>query len=244
MQFLFALLLLSAQEESWPHPEEIEQVRTRTAYVLDQGEVEVDFVGSYLSFDERGRKFEESRLIVEIEVGVTDWLMAEIEVPYLFFNPQTGPGERGWGDLELELKAGIPGHWNGFKLAVGLEVSLLTGDEDKGLGSPETELGFFAAVSRRFGWLAAHLQAAVEAAEDVRAEYEVRFALDASPWGRDFSLLLALNGEIERGEAAGWSLVPGFEVRLDDFQFGFGFPIGLTEEAEKWGVIVDVELEF
>src|SRR5262245_8261543 len=165
--------------------------------------------------------------MVEMEYGVTDWLMAEIEIPYLFFNPRNGPGERGWGDVELELKAGIPGHWNGFQLAVGLEVSLLTGDEHEGLGSPETELGFFVAVSRRFGWLAAHLQGAVEAAEDVRAEYEVRFALDASPWGREFSLLLALNGEIERGEAAGWSVVPGFEVRLDDFQFGAGFPIGL-----------------
>jgi hypothetical protein len=244
MQPLFALFLLFSQEESWPHPEEIEQIRTRTAYVLDQGEVEVDVVGSFLRFDEGGRKVDESRLMAEVEVGVLDWLMAEIEVPYLFFNPGKGPGERGWGDVELELKAGIPGHWNGFQLAVGLEVSLLTGDEDKGLGSPEPELGFFVAVSRRFGVLAAHLQAAVEAAEDVRAEYEVRFALDASPWGREFSLLLALNGEIERGEGAGWSLVPGFEVRLDEVQFGFGFPIGLTEEAEQWGVIVDVEVEF
>jgi hypothetical protein len=244
MQFLFALVLVCSQEESWPHPEEIEQIRTRTAYVLDQGEVEFDVVGSFLRFDEGGRKFDESRLMVEMEVGVTDWLMAEIEIPYLFSNPKSGPGERGWGDVELELKAGIPGHWQGFQLGLGVEVSLLTGDEDDGLGSPETELGFFAAVSRRFGWLAVHLQGAVEAAEDVRAEYEVRFALDASPWGRELSLLLALNGEIERGEGAGWSVVPGFEVRLDDFQFGFGFPIGLTEEAEKWGVIVDVEVEF
>ena len=231
MDALFALVLLLSQEESWPHPEEIEQIRTKTAYVLDQGEVEFDLVGSFLRFDEGGRKFDESRLMVEVEYGVTDWLMAEIEIPYLFFNPENGPGQRGWGDVELELKAGIPGHWNGFQLAVGVEVSLLTGDEDQGLGSPETELGFFVAVSRRFGWLAAHLQGAVEAAEDVRAEYEVRVALDASPWGREFSLLLALNGEIERGEAAGWSVVPGFEVRLDDFQFGAGFPIGLTEEA-------------
>ena len=244
MPFLITLLLLCSQEESWPHPEEIEQIRTKTAYVLDQGEVEVDLVGSFLRFDEGGRKVDESRLMVEVEVGVTDWLMAEIEVPYLFFNPRNGPGERGWGDIELELKAGLPGHWNGFKLAVGLEVSLPTGDEDKGLGSPETEVGFFIAVSRRFGRLATHLQAAVEAAKGVRAGYEVRFALDASPWGREFSLLLALNGEIERGEGAGWSLVPGFEVRLDEFQFGVGFPIGLTEEAEQWGVIVDVEFEF
>src|SRR5262245_57192606 len=94
MPFLSALVLLCSQEESWHRPEEIEQIRTKTAYVLDQGEVEVDLVGSFLRFDEGGRKVDESRLMVELEIGVTDWLMAEIEVPYLFFNPRKGPGER------------------------------------------------------------------------------------------------------------------------------------------------------
>lgn len=226
--------------------EEIEQVRTKTAYVLDVGEVEVDLVGSYLHFDEDGVERDETRLFVEVEIGVTDWLMAEIEIPYLFLNPDRGRGERGWGDVELELKAGVPGDWQGIELGVGIEVSLLTGDADEGLGSPETELGVFAAASRRFDAVAVHVQAGVEVAEEARPEYELNVAVDATPWGRPVSLLLALNGEIEPGEAPGWSLVPGFEVRFEepDLQFGAGFPVGLTEEAEEWGVIVDVEVEF
>lgn len=241
------LVALSLQDpERWPRPEEIEQIRTKTAYVLDEGEVEFDLVGSYLRFEEDDFEFEETRLFVEIEVGVTDWLMAEIEVPYLFFNPEQGRGERGWGDMELELKAGVPGAWNGIELGVGMEVSLLTGDEDEGLGNPETELGLFAAASRRFGMGAAHLQLAVEVAEEARPEYGINAAVDVNPWGRGLSLLLAFNGEIEPGEAPGWSIVPGFEVRLEepDLQFGAGFPIGLTDEAEEWGVIVDIEVEF
>lgn len=245
---MIALLIAACLQdaERWPRPEEIEQIRVKTAYVLDAGEVEADLVGSFLRFEEDGFTFEETRLLVEVEAGVTDWLMAEIEIPYLFFNPERGRGERGWGDIELELKAGVPGAWNGVELGVGLEVSLLTGDEDEGLGAAETELGFFAAASRRFGSWAAHLQAGVEVAEEARPKYEINAAIDANPWGRELSLLLAVNGEIEPGEAPGWSVVPGFEIRLEepDLQFGAGFPIGLTEEAEEWGVIVDVEVEF
>lgn len=246
MEALCALAFLLQEGEKWPHPEEIEQIRTKTAYVLDQGEIEVDLVSSFLHFEEDGLELDETKLFVEVEFGVTDWLMAEIEIPYLFLNPERGKGERGWGDIELELKAGIPGDWNGIEAAVGVEVSLLTGDEDEGLGGAETELGLFAAVSRRFDWIAAHLQVALEVAEEARPEYEINFAIDASPWGRELSLLLAFNGEIEPGEGPGWSVVPGFEVRFDepDLQIGAGFPIGLSDEAEEWGVIVDVEVEF
>ena len=226
-------LLLAAQEE-------IEQVRVKTAYTLDRGEVEVDLVGSFLRFEEG----DVSRLLVEVEAGVTDWLLAEIEIPYLFVNPERGRGERGIGDVELELKGRIPGDWNGIELGIGVEVSLLTGDADEGLGGTETELGVFAAASRRFDFFNAHLQVGAEVAEEARAEYEVAAAIDVRPWGRPFSFLLAVNGEIERGEGPGWTLVPGFEVRLDEIQAGAGVPLGLSEEAEDWGVIVDVEIEF
>lgn len=243
---LFVLSMALQDPGPWNRPEEIEQIRIKTAYVLNQGEVEVDLVGSFLRFEEDGSRLDDSRVLVEVEIGVTDWLMAEIEVPYLFLNPSSGPGARGWGDLDLELKAAIPGSWLGIELGVGVEVSLLTGDERKGLGSPTTELGVFAAASRRFDWAAAHLQVGVEVARERRPEYSVNVALDASPWSRDVSLLLALNGEIEPGEGPAWSLAPGFEVRIQDpdVQVGVGFPLGLSREAADWGVIVDVEIEF
>ena len=41
----------------------------------------------------------------------------------------TGGASAGWGDVELELKAKIPGAWNGLELARGVEASFLTGDE-------------------------------------------------------------------------------------------------------------------
>jgi hypothetical protein len=227
------LAMLAAQEE-------IEQIRVKTAYTLDQGEVEVDLVGSFLRFEEG----DVSRLLVEVEAGLTDWLLAEIEVPYLFVNPERGRGERGIGDIELELKGRIPGDWNGIELGLGVEVSLLTGDADEGLGGRETELGVFAAGSRRFQFFSLHLQVGAEVAEESRAEYGIAAAVDVRPWGRPFSLLLGVNGEIERGEGPAWTLVPGFEIRLDEIQAGAGFPFGLSEEAENWGVIIDVEFEF
>lgn len=244
MGTLLALWLALQEGGAGHRPEEIEQVRTRTAYVLEAGEVEVDAVLWFLRFSEDGRRLDESRLLVEVEVGVTDWLMAEIEVPYVFLNPRHGPGERGWGDVELELKAAIPGRFLGIEWGAGADVSFLTGDEDRGLGGETTELGFFAAASRSFDGWAVHVQGGAEVARGERPEYVFNVAVDAHPWGREFSLLLALNGEIEPGEAPGWALVPGFEVRFEEFQFGAGFPIGLTEEAAAWGVLVDVEVEF
>jgi hypothetical protein len=54
------------------------------------------------------------------------------------------------------------------------------------------------------------------------------------------------NRRFLRRDSQGRFVVPGFEIRLEEpcLRFGAGFPIGLTEEAEEWGVIVDVEVEF
>lgn len=227
------LLALALQEE-------IEQIRVKTAYVLEAGEVEVDVVGSFLRFEEG----DETKVLIEVEAGVTEWLLAEIEIPYLFLNPDEGRGERGVGDVELELKAKIPGAWNGVELAIGVEASFPSGDEDEGLGAPDSVIGAFAAFSRRFELFLLHLELGAEAAEEIRAEYELAAAVDVRPWGRVFSFLLAVNGEIERGEGPGWTLVPGFEIRFDEIQGGVGIPLGLSEEAEDWGVLVDVEFEF
>lgn len=234
-------LFLVALLQDWPTPEEIEVVRTRTAYVLDQGEVELDMIGSFSRIEEDGERLDVTELVAELEGGLTDWLMLEIEVPYLFLNP----GPRGWGDVELELKAGQP-LGDDLHVAVGAEVSILTGDEDKGLGAEEAELGFFAAASRRMGPWAAHLQLGLEVADGSKPEYELNAAVQAEPWGGGLSLYLALNGEIEPGEGPGWSIVPGFEARLEEpeIEVGAGFPVGLTDEAEDWGVIVNVEIEF
>lgn len=236
---LATLALLLAQDR--PTPEEVEVVRTRTAYVLDQGEVELDAIGSFLRFEEDGERQDVAALVVEVEGGLTDWLMLEVEIPYLFLDP----GPRGWGDAEIELKAGWP-IGDDLHVAVGTEVSILTGDEDKGLGEEEAELGFFAAASRRWGPVAGHLQIGAEAAHGSKPEYGLAAALEAEPWGPALSLYLAVNGEIEPGEGPGWSVVPGFEMRLEEpeIEFGAGFPVGLTDEAEEWGVIVNVELEF
>jgi hypothetical protein len=217
-------------------PEEIEQLRTKTAYALDAGEFEIDVVGSFLRFEDGDR----GRVFVEAEFGITDWLLVGLEAPYLLLD-----GEHGIGDVELELKAAPRLEEWPFAFAVGIEVSLLTGNEEEGLGSPEAEFGVFLTVSREFGRLHAHLHLFLEVARGAHPEQGLNLALDARPWGDVFSLLLALNVEFEESEAEA-SLVPGVEVRLEEpeLQVGVGFPVGLTDDAEEWGVIVDVEVEF
>ncbi len=116
--------LLLALQDGY-HPEEIEQLRTKTAYVLDMGELEFDLVVSFLRFDDR----DETETILEIEYGLTGRLLIELEIPYLVVDPSPGSREHGIGDLELEAKYAI-GEFYALCLALGAEISIPTGDED------------------------------------------------------------------------------------------------------------------
>lgn len=246
MHALIAAALLLAQEGKWERQEEIEQVRTRTAYVPSGGEIEIDVVGSFLQFNDDGVRRREMGVAVEIEVGITSWLMVEVEAPYRSIRPEAGGGVSGRGDVGLELKAGIPGHWRGVELAFGATVALPTGDEDKGLGAGATQVGGFVATSYRHGRMAVHLDFGVEVEPGERPHYQLNAAFDATPGGRALAIFVAMIGDILPGESPAWSMVPGFEFRFENphLQFGVGVPIGVTDSAARWGIIVDIEIEF
>jgi hypothetical protein len=232
------LAILSLQDFA---PEEIEQLRTQTAYVLDAGEIESDLVVSYLESSDLSL----TRIDLEIEFGVTDSLMLEIEVPYLFRDPHPGRRTDGFGDLDLEgkylLYSRLP-----FTVGAGIEIGLPSGDEDKGLGDGEVEYGFFAACSVEFGLLSAHVEMAAETDWDETAEYEVNVALDFRPWGREFSFHVGMNSEFSREALPYWAILTGIEARPQawEVQAGVAALFGLGEHAGEWGILFDAEIEF
>lgn len=254
MTTLFALLLLSPQEEL-RRPEEIEQLRIKTAYPLDEGALEIDAVASVLELDED--RFEHlrdfdgrvARLSGEVAYGIESWLTGEVRVPYLRVDPDDdldGGDETGVGDAEVELKAGLPREWAPVDAALGLRASLPTAEEERGLGSAEPEFTVYLAGSGQIFGFAAHVQVFAEGEREERPQFGVNAALDVAPFAPNLSLLLGVNALAQRGESAYVALVPGFEVRLENprIHVGAGVPIGLSEEAEEWGVIADLQVGF
>lgn len=211
--------------------------------MLDAGEFEIDVVGESLRSGDRW----ETEVLAELEFGLLRRLMVEVEVPYLFLDPDDGNRVDGVGDVELEFKGAIlEAAERPLALAVGGDVSLLTGDEERGLGESETEVGIFSAAGERWAWASIHEHLFVEVARGSIPEWGATVAVDATPWIPELSFLLAVNTEFQGGTGPSWVLIPGWEYRWEepDLQIGAGFPLGLSEEAEDWGVIVDVEIEF
>ena len=77
-----------------------------------------------------------SELEVEAEYAFHPAFSIEVVGPYAFVSPDTGPGENGFGNVELALKfANFAFEGRGLLLGYGLEVGMPTGDEAKGIGN-------------------------------------------------------------------------------------------------------------
>ncbi|MBI2931746.1 MAG: hypothetical protein HYY16_08845 [Planctomycetes bacterium] len=236
--FWAALAAQTPQEE----PEEWEQLRTRTAFLLPPERVDVDQLGSFLRFDD----LDEFALVTDVNYGLNDWLTAELEVPILAIDPEDGSSHSGIGDIDLELKGSLPVEGFPLVFAAGARTSLPTGDEDEGLGRGEFGVGGFVAASRRFDWFSTHLDAGVTAAQNFRPLYRINGALDLRPWEDWMSFLLAVNAAFEGVSESAFSAVPGFAMRLLEprIQVGASMPVGLDNDAEDWGFIVDAQARF
>jgi hypothetical protein len=230
-------------------PEEIEVLRTKTAYTLRADALEADLVVAHLEFEET---HDRPDLIVrslqaQFAFGVTDWLTGEVDVPFLDVDADPGDTERGLGDIGLELKAAVSRDLVPFDLAVGLRVTLTTGDEEEGLGQDNSRFQPFAAASYvPVEGLTAHAQIHVLAEEDQKTVYGINLAADATPWGPDLSLFLALNGRREVGESPAWAIVPGAEYRWREkrLSFAVGLPIGMSSRAEDFGFLGNAQYRF
>jgi hypothetical protein len=233
-----------APESTRPTPEGIEQLRIDTAHVLDAGEIEVEGVFSFLRHDDH----DTAAAVAELEYGVVDRFMLELEVPFRMVEPAPGRRERGLGDIELEGKLGLyEGHVVAF--AASTELECPTGDEHRGLGSGNWELAMAAQSSVFFALpaLALHTELGAEWEEGEGIEQGfLNLALEYYVVD-DVALQLGLNGEAGEDDPV-ISLVPGFQFEMDrasraEVEIGIGFPIGVTDTAQVSGVILDVEIE-
>jgi hypothetical protein len=146
-----------AEEEVNTNPEEIEQLRTLTAYTVEPGELEVDFVPQHLRFDE----YNTTSLIIEAEFGLTRHWDVEVEVPFVSI-ARSNEIETGLGDIELESKYMLViGSDTRFALAAVAEISFPTGNEEKKIGKGNLEVEGGVVFSGRLQNLRWHLNAGI-----------------------------------------------------------------------------------
>jgi hypothetical protein len=246
----FAPLLLSmatskayADPEAVARPAEIEQLRTNTAYVVEEGEVEIDLVPSYfdhVDFDEYGVE-------AELEFGVSERVMLELEVPYRKVHYRSARDSDGLGNVEVAAKYLFTdqGH---FAAAINLGIAVPAGDQRQGIASDLWAVELSVPVSFRFPNVHGSLHLELGTEWEEHEGFEETFANVACEYRTSrggVAWQLGGNFAYEEDELEAY-VIPAFEVAASElpFQFGLGIPVGLGSNAADWGILVDLEVEF
>lgn len=218
-------------------------MRITTPYTIEAGEIEVAVVPSYLDF----RMSTESEFLTEIEFGVLDPLLLELEIPFRRVDADGEPPHGGLADIAFSLKYRLP-RLEALQLqsAIGAEMSLPTGDEDRGLGMEDPVFEAFVALQRDFGPWTVVTDFVWEMQNNEKPQFEWNGAVVWRPGEEPFFAMLGMNVGLDEFESGGepeTSLVPGLEYRLDELSLGLGVPIGLSHDAQDIGMILLIEFE-
>lgn len=203
-----------------------------TGYVLPRGEVEVDLVASRLSL--RNGALSEVRL--EVTYGLTSRVQVEGEL--LLERRSSGDGD------DTRRRVEITGKWSVHSGSVAV-VAASGGLE---LGSTwGTEL----AVSASGPWASAHARLHLELALETEVLEEVEAVLINAALervvGHGFLVEVAWNGRFDDLGLTG-AAVPAIEWRVPGADgkgpaVAVGLPIGVSSRAERWGLVLHIELE-
>ena len=209
-----------------------------TAVLVEQGELQVTF-GT--SFEDDGT-LETTELFIGIEYGITDWLEVGIAVPYLFLLPRPSD-ERdvdGVGDVTLSASLGLVAR-DPFLIAVSLDATLPTGDEQKSLGEGngvwepslvmDVALGDAELVFGVGGEFARHISVFA---------FEVTLAYPFD----EIVPSIGVEGSID-GDEKEVSLVPGIGFPIaNNVELSVEVPIGLSDVSPNWQVTIELTFGF
>lgn len=146
---------------------------------------------------------------VEAEYAFTQNFSVEAIVPYVFVNPNEGDAENGLGDSILSFKLASY-EWVDHHVlpAIGLEIILPTGDEEKGIGSdhvielePFVRVGYWNGPFEFIATAGVGIPFNQTDEEDAEEDFEVVYNLSTLYHvGPNLQALIELHGETVFGE--------------------------------------------
>lgn len=181
-------------------------------------------------------------LNVGLEYGITDRLQVAVSMPWVSIH-EDDDSRNGAGDLSTELFYNLISATAAVSLSVAAELTLPTGNEDRGFGKGEQQLELTMIMAGRAAAMQWQMNLGGEWAKD---ESELVYSLAVLPmlphWMLVPTLELSGAGTDEDRELY---VTPGLHSRpADNAGLGFGVPIGVTEDTENLRLMMYYTLEF
>jgi hypothetical protein len=239
-----------------PHRSEtIDEVRCRTGYTVPAMRFQLDGVYYHAELKDAlsgDVDLSGDTLTLSAAFGITDWLQAKAIVPIVRHDYDPGGVETGIGDITLDARMSFKkgasplGFVPEVDFCFGLAVGLPSGDEDKGLGVGDPTFQPYASASYWFlPWLGLHGSAYLQLQTGEKTFHGGNAIAEFVPFSKDLSLLAGFEFRRQGTDDAGVAFMPGAEYRITQrISAGLGIPIGLSDRAEDWGLILNAQIGF
>ena len=128
---------------------------TDDAVVAGKGITQLEVGIDYTKVEDKG---EGTTLILSPIHGATEDTEFSLILPYIFGRPDTPSDVDGWGDISFIMKHLVIAEEDKIPaFLVRMAIKLPTGDEEKGLGTGDTNVGFLGVLTKGFGPATVHL---------------------------------------------------------------------------------------
>ena len=234
----FVTLFLTASAWSDEIVEPIQEAfKSDLVFSQEAGEFQFSFTPHYAEADEETSW----ALPVSLEYGISDNLQVELEwVSYGQNNPDDESASSGVGDVKIGLQYSwmeIGG--SNVHLALGVELGVPLGDDQKELGEAEKSLETYVVLGTNISKeLHTFLQLGVEYPEHEARERFANVGL-IGKLTHDVAFTLEYNWEEEERY-----VTPGLVWEpADDWELGIGLPVGMGGESDDYQLILHVIVE-
>ena len=190
--------------------------------------------------------------------GLLDWIETEIDFAFLILRPDSGKNEFGFGDTVILSKFKILGEKGVLHvddlfpdMVIRPSVLLPTGDEDKGTGSGQIELGILLVIEKTFWKFAARANLGYLASNDPTFDenFEDRFfygfQIDLPLFIEKLSLGTELTGQFASGEGSPLFSLTGLVFQItENIVLDGGVELGLKDAGSAVTAIVGITFGF
>ena len=175
-------------------------------------------------------------VLLTFEYGVSERFQAGVTQTYIF---EEEGGKSGLGDAELEFRQALSENFAGGVVAVGVDVLVPTGDEERGFGvgawewEPVFVFGKKAGKGQFHGALALEIEDLAQTSIDLAGVY---------PWA-SWRATLELNGAAET--ISSWGATPGWSWSSGrGWEWAGGVTLPFDRETAEWVAHLRVTYEF